>query len=320
MNTDGFMANKRPLLAVGLITCQRPKMLARALESVATLRVPEGVDVQLLLVDNNADGSARPVFDAALQTLPFTGHYVKEPRQGIPFARNRVLDEAVALGADYLAFFDDDSVVEEGWLVHLHSALLTYKANAAHGALRFNYPAGAPAWARARGIFEVNVGLETGAQLTNGPTSNILYDLAFLTRHGLRFDERYALSGGTDLFISTDILKHGGTIVFVKEAITVETLSANRMRLGWMLKRTYRYACNRVIDRRRAFGRTAAAVYAFKMVPVCAFKAVCALVVYPFQRKSITLVYGLRHAVWLAGTLVGLAGGRYNEYRAISGE
>jgi GT2 family glycosyltransferase len=92
-------------VTVAVCTHARPAQLARALESLVAQRPA----VEILVVDN-----APP--DDATRTLVaerFPGvRYVREPAQGLDFARNRALASA---GADIVAFLDDDAVAGEGW-------------------------------------------------------------------------------------------------------------------------------------------------------------------------------------------------------------
>src|SRR3954453_5478277 len=86
MNTD---------LRVAVCTNRSPDAVAEALEALRA-QVPAEALVVI------ASGRQDPVFPS-------------EPRPGLSHARNRALAWAAEVGADVLAFVDDDAVVDPGW-------------------------------------------------------------------------------------------------------------------------------------------------------------------------------------------------------------
>lgn len=98
-------------VTLAICTRNRPARLARCLQSLVVLRdgAPPRVSVAILVVDNApSDDLARD----AVAALPGVA-YVREPHCGLDFARNRALHDA---DGDFVAFFDDDVVVDPGWL------------------------------------------------------------------------------------------------------------------------------------------------------------------------------------------------------------
>lgn len=101
-------------LTVAVCTHDRTADLRACLESLVALRGDDGFE--LLVVDN-----APP--DVRTQMLVESLHgvrYVREPARGLDFARNRALREA---RGTYVAFLDDDTVADAGWLDGLRAAL-----------------------------------------------------------------------------------------------------------------------------------------------------------------------------------------------------
>ena len=98
----------KSVVCAGVCTIQRPEMLAKCLRSLAAQKNLDGLDFKILVVDNDATPSSAHVVKAVSSSCPFPIHYYHEPKRGIPMARNRVLESASAIGADWLAFLDDD--------------------------------------------------------------------------------------------------------------------------------------------------------------------------------------------------------------------
>jgi len=103
-----------------LCTYNRCKSLATALDSLAASILPETVEWEVLVVDNNSKDRTREVVDEFSQRYPGRFRYLFEPRQGKSHALNTGIREA---GGDVLAFLDDDVIVEPSWLRNLTEPL-----------------------------------------------------------------------------------------------------------------------------------------------------------------------------------------------------
>ena len=107
-----------PLLTVAICTKDRPKYVARCLQSLGVLQDSAlGILTRLdiLVVDNApSDEQTRNL----VSILPKV-RYTCEPRPGLDFARNRALREATG---ELLAFLDDDVTVDRYWLAGLMEA------------------------------------------------------------------------------------------------------------------------------------------------------------------------------------------------------
>ncbi len=98
-------------VAILIPTFNRAEILRRTLNSFAGQQVPDGVAVELIVVDNNSTDHTRDVCEQA--ALPFPVRRLFEKRQGKCFAMNCAL---AATTADLLLFTDDDVAVESGWV------------------------------------------------------------------------------------------------------------------------------------------------------------------------------------------------------------
>jgi GT2 family glycosyltransferase len=110
----------RPVdLTVAICTRARPAPLELCLRSLLALRPTETGDARrfdVMVVDNDPPDQATERLVAEMDGV----RYVREPRPGLDFARNRAI--ADAKGA-WTAFLDDDVVVDRGWLAGLEEAV-----------------------------------------------------------------------------------------------------------------------------------------------------------------------------------------------------
>src|SRR5262245_44204072 len=105
--------------AIGVCTAERPLMLARCLEAIGAQLVPQGTELQVVVVDNEIAPNSRHIVAQLSERCRFAVHYVHEPRRGIPQARNAVLAKCRELDVDWIAFTDDDCWVSPTWLESL---------------------------------------------------------------------------------------------------------------------------------------------------------------------------------------------------------
>ena len=88
-------------VAVATPTFKRPGTLRRCLGGTAAMHQPSGDPVELVVVvvDNDPEGSAREVATGAAEELGLDLTYVVESNRGLVAVRNRLVAEVRALGA-----------------------------------------------------------------------------------------------------------------------------------------------------------------------------------------------------------------------------
>jgi glycosyltransferase involved in cell wall biosynthesis len=107
-------------ITIILCTFNRCDALERALRSVAGSILPDSVEWEVLVVDNNSTDQTPEVVESFRQLHPGHFRYLLEPRQGKSHALNAGIRAAFG---DVLAFMDDDLVVEPAWLQNLTADL-----------------------------------------------------------------------------------------------------------------------------------------------------------------------------------------------------
>jgi glucosyl-dolichyl phosphate glucuronosyltransferase len=107
-------------ITVILCTFNRCQNLAKTLEGIAASMLPDSVEWEVLVVDNNSTDQTREVVEDFGRRYPDLFRYVFEPLPGKSFALNTGIREAQG---NVLAFTDDDVNVEPTWLHNLTVAL-----------------------------------------------------------------------------------------------------------------------------------------------------------------------------------------------------
>lgn len=299
---------------IAVLTYKRPGGLTAILQELGeqVSRIEHPVDI--LIVDNDPEASARDVVSASERHGTF--RYVHEPKPGIAAGRNRALSEAAEYGR--LIFIDDDERPGDRWLQKLLDAHEKYRTTAVVGPVVSRYETDPEEWILAGRFFERRR-LPTGTMVHVAATNNLLLDMDEVRALGLRFDERFGITGGSDTVFTRQLDRCGGTMVWCDEAVVFDVVPQKRLTRDWVLRRAYRSGngwiraeleleksrSRRAAVRARLFGAGALRVTA----GTCAFAA-GALVGRIGLRAR-----GLRTLARGAGLVAGAAGVVYAEYK-----
>lgn len=130
---------------ITLIVCtyNRCESLKTTLESVACSILPDAIEWEVLVVDNNSSDRTREVVEDFIRRHADRFRYLFEPRQGKSFALNSGIRDA---RGDILAFTDDDVIVEPNWLQNLTSSLHTNEWAGAAGRVLRTWTCPPPPW------------------------------------------------------------------------------------------------------------------------------------------------------------------------------
>ena len=238
----------RPCICVGIATRGRPMMLKALLDSLADLNT-DGFECDFIIVENNDQPTVAGIVDDF--AIKRTGKilFEVEPRLGIPFARNRVLEIANRQNADMLAFIDDDETAASNWLAALAAEMSSRRLDMVGGPVRFG-PLAADAsrmqslvWRglqgrRRRGERKA---LRLREQRRDDrialATNNWLADLHFVREQGLHFNEALRLSGGEDTEFFVAAKRRGAKTGWASGAIVNESMGPDRLTLSYQYRK-----------------------------------------------------------------------------------
>lgn len=301
------------VVTIGLTTCNRNDLLYKALYSLQNAKIPQDYIFNLVVCDNNDSRETKQLVTRF--KFEFPHKYIVEKRRGIPFARNAIVEKALSNNSEYLIFFDDDEVVDSHWLVELLAFQSQYRPDVTIGPAFSLYPSYVPEMIKKIGFFEQKK-FSSGRKMMYAATSNIIYDMRVFRELGLRYDERFALSGGTDNYLAAQIINLGGNILYCAEAIVYEDVASNRAKMSWISNRTYRVNSNDVIYYNFLYDSKSKAVLKVLIKIIKHFVRLFELLfqfLISFEIKF--LIQFWLTIVAIAGLFGGILGFRYNEYK-----
>lgn len=310
------------LVCIGICTAGRPTLLAKCLASLVRQQTPPDYGVALVVVDNDTPPRARSIVEAAAAHARFPVWHLHEPRRGISFARNRVLDHALAINAAWVAFIDDDETAAPDWLETLIGASLRHKADVIQGPVVPQFRGPPPFWAQ-----PAPPPLREGEGMKFAATGNVLFAAWLIRADGLalRFDEAMAISGGedTDFFLRA---RYGGaTITYSAEPLVTEEVPPERLSFSHQMKTAFRTGANDVYIKRKLYGSARLFLRRLPQVLLRLMRGMLQMLLSPllalgglarFKRAALA---GGRMVFKSSGVLAGLLRLRPSSYRKIDG-
>lgn len=300
-------------ISVCIATYQRTDRLQALLSDLAVQRLRP---LEVVVVDNDAEGSARAVVKAMRASrLPFPLLYDIQPRKNIALTRNRTVELAQG---DWLAFIDDDERASPRWLERLAAAARRFDADGVLAPVLPVLPRSAKAWLH-RGRFYDWPRLPTGTEVPPRLMrfGNVLLSARVLRTQSVLFDPLYGQTGGEDGDLLTRLAQDGARIVWCDEAAVREPVVASRMSLRWLLLRALRggqdFARHVLAGRYGQVTRTRRFALALRASLQMVAAGALALLFLPLGRHR--AVRWLLKAVANFGKLSALAGSHYREYQ-----
>jgi glycosyltransferase involved in cell wall biosynthesis len=222
-------------------TYNRSALLAALLKSIQSMRIPEDVTWEVIVVDNNSSDDTRHVIDGFIHEGVLPLRYCLEVQQGVGHARNSGIH---ASRGKILAFVDDDEIVVEDWFVVVHSAFQRYSCAAVGGRVLPRWISPPPDWYTTDGPYRIigpiqdhdlgeeiidyndDVPMPLGGNLAVSRECFDKYGL-FRTDLGPLRGEAYAM--GEDIEFCLRLLERGERLVYVPAAVAFNAVHAERL-------------------------------------------------------------------------------------------
>ena len=212
------------------------------MESFSNLVVPAGVNVWIVVVENDSEKFSEQIVSDYSHYSRFPISYFLEPRQGIVFARNKSVTEAG--NCDFCCFTDDDQIVTTDWLAELLKCQQEFDADGVAGPTKPSFSKKIPAYIEK---FHQPDTYQYGTIVESAYTGCLMIRKLYLDLLEGPFDVRLNYSGGEDSFLTKNISDMGGIIRFNPDAVAYEIISDERTTIKFVVKRTFRTSNARLL-------------------------------------------------------------------------
>jgi glycosyltransferase involved in cell wall biosynthesis len=209
-------------------------MLNRLLRKLKSQETGGLFNFSIVVVDNDATGSARDTVSLLKAELDLEIKYDIEPENTIPAARNRAL---VLASGNYIAIIDDDEFPPPQWLLILFKGIQTFDVDGALGPVYPFFDERPPGWL-IKGRFCERKVYRTGTLLewNQTRTGNVLLKKDVFDKHMLRFDLDMKTSSSDRAFFK-QAMQAGYRFVAIEEAPVYEAVPPERWTKRYYLTR-----------------------------------------------------------------------------------
>ena len=213
----------------------RPVMLSRLLDALQEQKTDDLFTYSIVIVDNDSGESARQIVDSLKYRAGVSIQYYVEPERNIALVRNKAIAHAEG---DYLAFIDDDEFPLMDWLLNLYKACRIYLAMGILGPVKPDFEINPPAWVVKSKLCD-RKSFKTGEFFENAKytkTGNVMLDRTIFNGNQTPFDPQFK-TGGEDVDFFARMMKQGYRFAWCEEACVYETVTVERLRRIYYIKR-----------------------------------------------------------------------------------
>jgi len=209
---------------------------------------------EVIVINNNSPDDTGEVVKSALPSFGGKLRYFFEENQGISYARNRGIKEA---SGEFVAFIDDDVIVEKDWLTEIVKNLQALKADCIAGKIIPKWEIPKPRWitenlGKALGLLNYGdkpfqiASLEQEIVTANFIAKRSIFeDKKYLFKTYLG-DKGKRIIKGEDTELFFNLMKGGYKIWYSPSVLVRHDIPKERMTMAYFLKWNYRHSESKI--------------------------------------------------------------------------
>ena len=218
------LADRPVICSVCIATYKRMLLLEKLLNSLKNQVLPDGVNLEIVVVDNDFLHSAEAIVRKFKNTTRIRFYYFNQPEKNISLTRNMAIEKA---SGDYILFIDDDEYASSEWVSNLLTTIKKFNADGVFGYLQPQFKDETPSWLTERSYYYPPMP-PTGTTARYTYTSNCILKSELFKNIDQPFDPQYGITGGGDSHFFAKQIKQGRYFVNSREAVVWEYLPPAR--------------------------------------------------------------------------------------------
>lgn len=269
-------------IIIGIGTYKRNELLTKTLEHINRLTPINNCKIEVVISDNNPDKSAYKVFEKINVDFSHKIYYVHEPEKSIAAVRNAVLQKAIEVNADYIAFLDDDEYTEPDWLLELFKTMKEFNADGATSAV-------IPVCNGQKLPLAHNIKRRKHGSIRKiCITNSVLFKTDIVKNSDIWFDTDFGLMTGEDIDFFNRATNLGYKFVWCDKALIYDYIPPERCTLEWSLDRTFNNGYLKIFNLKK-YGKNIRKKHYKTLLDLCLFSLINIFVLafFPQKKKSV---------------------------------
>ena len=225
-------------ILICICTYHRNKSLLECLQYFNQIQIPFNINIKFLINDNSINFESFYLIKSFKKKFKYTIYQVNEKKRGIVHARNKCLKISKNINCDYIAFFDDDCIVDKNWFKNILKIINTFKADIITGPQI--YRNNGKKNSDLRELFEKK-NKKNIVKVSWAATNNVIFKKDIVSKENIFFDKKLNYFGmGEDQLFFSKLYKLGYKIIWSKNIKVYEKIHSHRNSSKWMKSRSYR--------------------------------------------------------------------------------
>ncbi|ALK10786.1 glycosyltransferase family 2 protein [Blastochloris viridis] len=226
------------VVSIVVPTLNRPQPLQRAIASTLAQAELQNIHIEIVVVDNSAEGSAQAVV-TALPAGRRPVRYLREPNPGVANARNAGVRAA---SGRWVAFLDDDEEASPNWVAQLVAVARRSGAAAVFGPVEARAEEGGAIGAFAP-YFSRRIDRADASDITDLSaylgTNNSMFERERCFAEAQPFDAGLNEVGGEDSLLLKRLARRGLRFAWAANAGVLEWVPPRRLTWGYVWRRKF---------------------------------------------------------------------------------
>lgn len=219
-------------IIICICTYKRNEELVKCLKKFENIFIPGNIKINFLVLDNSINFSSKTLIGKFKKKFKFPLIQINEKKRGVVNARNRCLKEVKNINCEYIAFFDDDCVIDNKWFINFYELIKKNNIEILTGPQIHNN--------KSANLFEKNY-KQNFIEVKWAATNNVIIKKKILIKEKILFDPALNKFGmGEDQLFFSKLRKKGYKIFWSKNLRVVEKSHSHRLGINWIINRSYR--------------------------------------------------------------------------------